>query len=174
MIKKYILGIESSCDDTSIALLDLSGKIIFEKTISQLDIYQKYGGVVPEIASRNHVIDIQILFKELESIMDLKEIACIAPTRGPGMIGGLLVALLDAKAIAIGFNIPLIGVNHLEGHVMSLLIEKQIDFPLLCVLASGGHSQIVLAKSYNADRPPPRDLAIRPYRMAVRGVGGRL
>jgi N6-L-threonylcarbamoyladenine synthase len=148
----YILGIESSCDDTSAAIL--GNNRICANLIANQSIHQAYGGVVPELASRAHqqsivpVVDAALKKAEL-SVGDLDAIAF---TRGPGLLGSLLVGVSFAKSMGMALNIPLIEVNHLEAHILSHFIKETDDsplpeFPFLCLLVSGGHTQIVLVKS---------------------------
>ncbi len=140
-----ILGIESSCDDTSVALLDCSKQghfVIKEITASQIDIHKKYGGVVPEIAGRMHAEKIVPL---IEAILKKRPTPnAIAITIGPGLITGLLVGLEAAKTLAYVWNIPLVGVNHLEGHIYSVEIgQNKIQYPAIALIASGGHTELI-------------------------------
>jgi N6-L-threonylcarbamoyladenine synthase len=144
----HILGIESSCDETSAAVLD-DGKII-SNIISSQFIHRQYGGVVPELASRAHQRLIVPVVSEALEVAGISKgnLNGIAVTYGPGLIGALLVGVNFAKAMAYGLNIPLIGINHLEAHMYSNLIDDpKPDFPLLCLLVSGGHTQLVLIHS---------------------------
>ncbi|GAB6162793.1 tRNA (adenosine(37)-N6)-threonylcarbamoyltransferase complex transferase subunit TsaD [Desulfothermus naphthae] len=137
------LGIETSCDETGVAILE-DEKIICEKLLSQEDIHAIYGGVVPEIASRNHLEAIPILFKETlkEASLSPEQIDVVCVARGPGLMGSLLVGLGFAKGLCLSLNTPLIGVNHLHAHLLACLIENRIEFPALGLLISGGHTQI--------------------------------
>ena len=138
-----ILGIESSCDETAAALCR-DGKIISSIAQTQ-EIHSKYGGVVPEIASREHDLQINhIVQRALEDgECTFKDIHAIAVTYGAGLLGALLVGLNYAKGLAIGLNIPFVGVNHLEGHLYSILISyPKLQFPYICLLVTGGHTQI--------------------------------
>ena len=151
---KYILGIESSCDDTSAAILK-NNEMLSNVTAGQA-IHEKYGGVVPELASRAHqqniipVVDAAIK----NAGIDKKDIDAIAFTRGPGLLGSLLVGTSFAKSMALGLNIPLVKVNHMKGHVLAHFIQKEGEvkpvpnFPFVCLTVSGGHTQIVLVKDY--------------------------
>ncbi len=143
-----ILGIESSCDDTSAAILE--DKKLLSNVIASQEVHKKYGGVIPELASRSHqsnivpVIDAAIK----ESGINKSDINAIAFTRGPGLLGSLLVGVSFAKGLALSLDIPLVEVNHLHGHILSLFVEDDDkrdipDFPFLCLLVSGGHTQIV-------------------------------
>ncbi|MBN4083469.1 tRNA (adenosine(37)-N6)-threonylcarbamoyltransferase complex transferase subunit TsaD [Mycoplasma sp. CSL10137] len=143
-----IIGIETSHDDTSIAIME-NGKILDMWSISQTDIFEKYGGTIPELASREHVKNIAILQNEIMKKYNLSEIDYIAYTKEPGLIGSLQIGYLFASALSISMNKPLIPVNHLHGHFLSATITEKIFFPSLCLLVSGGHTQILYAKDYN-------------------------
>ncbi len=144
-----ILGIETSCDETAAAVVE-DGKRIFSNIIaSQIDLHAQYGGVFPEVASRAHIEAISAVVQQAleEARVPLEDIDAIAVTRGPGLAGSLLVGLNFAKGLALGCDLPLIGVNHLEGHVYSLWLVESADpvqFPVVCLIVSGGHSEIVL------------------------------
>ncbi|MCE5212492.1 MAG: tRNA (adenosine(37)-N6)-threonylcarbamoyltransferase complex transferase subunit TsaD, partial [Deltaproteobacteria bacterium] len=145
-----VLGIESSCDETAAAVID-DGKIYSNIISSQVAVHSPYGGVVPEIASRKHIEAINpVIQKALEDAdVTLREIAGIAVTRGPGLIGSLLIGLSTAKALAHALDIPLVGVNHLEGHIAaSFLSEKIPRIPFIALVVSGGHTSVYLAKDY--------------------------
>jgi N6-L-threonylcarbamoyladenine synthase len=141
-----ILGLESSCDDTAAALVTSDRRIIAHSVVSQNDAHRPFGGVVPEIAARAHV---QILPDLVRGILDeakvgIEDVDAIAATAGPGLIGGVMVALLTAKGLAISTGKPLVAVNHLEGHALSpRLVDPDLDFPYLLLLVSGGHCQIL-------------------------------
>ena len=149
-----ILGIESSCDDTSAAIVK-NGYVLANKVANQ-DIHKEYGGVVPELASRAHqqnivpVVDAAIKQAGIEK----SQISAVAFTRGPGLMGALLVGTSFAKGFAIANSIPIIDVNHLHAHILSLFLRKENDnskvppFPFLCLLVSGGHTQIMIIKNY--------------------------
>lgn len=146
-----ILGIESSCDDTSAAVVK-DGKIR-SNIVANQEIHKSYGGVVPELASRAHQQNIVPVVNEALKIANIKkeELDAIAFTRGPGLMGSLLVGTSFAKSLALALNIPLIDVNHMHGHVMAHFIdegEKTPSFPFICLTVSGGHTQIVLVNSY--------------------------
>ena len=154
MEKPLILSIESSCDDTSAAIL--RGDRILSNVIASQKVHEQYGGVVPELASRAHqqnivpVVDAAIV----NAGVDRRDIKAVAFTRGPGLLGSLLVGTSFAKGLALALNIPLIDVNHLQGHVLAHFVEdgtglNHPSFPFLCLLVSGGNSQIVLVKAYN-------------------------
>ena len=141
-----ILGLESSCDDTAAALVASDGRILSHALVSQNDAHRPFGGVVPEIAARAHV---QILPQLIERVLDegkvkIGEVDAVAATAGPGLIGGVMVALLAGKGLALATGKPLIAVNHLEGHALSpRLVDHNLEFPYLLLLVSGGHCQIL-------------------------------
>ena len=144
-----LLGIESSCDETSVAVLEDGLKIKSNIVASQVDIHKRFGGVVPELASRQHLEDIIPTTEEAlkEAKTDLSDIEAIAVTYGPGLLGSLLVGLSVAKAISLVRGIPFVGINHLEGHLLSILFENpSINFPYVSLIVSGGHTNIYFVK----------------------------
>ncbi|MGB3229004.1 MAG: tRNA (adenosine(37)-N6)-threonylcarbamoyltransferase complex transferase subunit TsaD [Saprospiraceae bacterium] len=143
-----ILGIESSCDDTAVSVI-VNGKIK-SNLISSQWIHKKYGGVVPEAASRQHVESIVELTETalLEAGILKTHLSAIAVTRGPGLLGSLLVGISFAKALTLSLKIPLIEVNHLYAHLMSLFIDNEPNFPILVLTVSGGHTQLTLMRSF--------------------------
>ncbi len=144
-----ILGIESSCDDTSAAILK-DGEILSNCTANQ-DAHKEYGGVVPEVASRAHQVNIipTVDLAIKKAGISKSEISAIAFTRGPGLMGSLLVGVSFAKAMALSLNIPMIEVNHMKGHVLAHFADNpKPKFPMLCLTVSGGHTQIVLVRDY--------------------------
>lgn len=146
-----ILGIETSCDETAAAIVEDGKKIISNVVASQISIHQKYGGVVPEIASRKHMeYIIPVIDKALEeSGKRITDLSAIAVTYGPGLIGSLLVGLSVAKAIAYAQNIPLIGINHLEAHIYANFLEyNEIKPPFVCLIVSGGHTSLVYIRHF--------------------------
>ena len=148
----YILGIESSCDDTSAAVI-CNGKIL-SNVVANQDIHTKYGGVVPELASRAHQQNIVPVIQQAiqQANIDKKDLHAIAFTRGPGLMGSLLVGTSFAKSLSLALNIPLIAVNHMQGHVLAHFIDDEDQqkppFPFLCLTISGGHTQIVKITNY--------------------------
>jgi len=141
-----ILGIETSCDETAAALVSPDGRILSSIVSSQADLHARYGGVVPEIASRRHLELIEPAIQEAlaQAGATLDDVERVAVTRGPGLIGALLVGLSAAKAIAWARRLPLAGVDHLHGHVASLYLEPDpLETPFLCLLASGGHTLLL-------------------------------
>lgn len=142
----YILGIESSCDETSASIVKNGTEEISTIISSQIDVHKQYGGVVPEIASRHHVKNITIVLEECleKANMKIEDIDAIAITYGPGLIGSLLIGLEAAKTIAFLYNKPLIPVHHIAGHIYANSLVKELKFPLLAVVVSGGHTELVL------------------------------
>lgn len=143
-----ILGIESSCDDTAAAVIK-DGKLLANIVATQ-NIHKAYGGVVPELASRAHQQNIVPVVDQAikQAGIKINEISAIAFTRGPGLMGSLIVGTSFSKAFALGLGIPLIEVNHMHGHVLAHFIEATPSFPFLCLTVSGGHTQIVLVKDF--------------------------
>ena len=145
------LGIESSCDETSVAVVRNGREILSNIIDSQISIHEKYGGVVPEIASRNHIEAIsRVALKAIdEAKISFEDITAVTPTYGPGLVGALLVGLSYAKALSFAINKPLVGVNHIEGHIAANYItHKDLKPPFLCVMMSGGNTQLVYVKDY--------------------------
>ena len=152
-MKKDILtlGVESSCDETSVSVVKNGREILSNIIDTQIPIHEKYGGVVPEIASRNHIEAISRVTKKAleEANVTFEEIDAITPTYGPGLVGALLVGLSYAKALSFAINKPLVGVNHIQGHIAANYItHKDLNPPFLCVMMSGGNTQIVYVKDY--------------------------
>jgi len=141
------LGIETSCDETAIAIYDSKKGIIGESIYSQIDMHAKYGGVVPELASRDHCVKIVDVLKDALGDLSIKKIDQIAYTSGPGLLGALLIGESFAQGLSTALDVPLIPINHLEGHLMSPMMEfPEIKMPFICLLVSGGHSMIVDVK----------------------------
>lgn len=145
-----LLAIESSCDETSAAVIQDGTKVLSNVVASQIDIHKEYGGVVPEIASRMHVeVIMPVVDKAIrESGIQKEDLDGVAVTHGPGLIGALMVGLSTAKALAFGLNIPLIGVNHLEAHMSAVHLENDVKFPFVGLVVSGGHTSLYLVKNY--------------------------
>ncbi len=147
----YVLGIESSCDETSIAILKNGREVLSNVISSQIDIHKRFGGVVPEVASRNHVEAIDNVLKEslAEAGLDLCEIDAIAVTYGAGLIGALMVGVSYAKALAYSLGLPLVAVNHIKGHMAANYIaNKDLQPPFIGLIVSGGHTAIVRVDDY--------------------------
>jgi N6-L-threonylcarbamoyladenine synthase len=155
--RQLVLGIESSCDETAAAVVMLEGgraRVLSSIVASQIEAHAPYGGVVPEIAARAHVEVADRIVKSamLEAGVDFDELTGIAATAGPGLIGGVMVGLLTGKAIALAKDLPLVGVNHLEGHALSPRLEADVPFPYLLLLVSGGHCQLLWVEGLGAYR----------------------
>lgn len=148
----YILGIESSCDETAAAVVKNGREVLSNIISSQVPIHRKFGGVVPEIASRKHIENVLPVIDEAlqQAKVDIKDIDGIAVTYGPGLVGALLVGLSAAKALAFALDKPLIGVNHLEGHVFAnFLVDEELEPPFMALVVSGGHTALMKVKDYN-------------------------
>ena len=143
-----ILAIESSCDETACAIVKNGNEILASKVATQIDVHTLYGGVVPEIASRIHVENISIIIKETlkQANLTVNDVDAIAFTKGPGLIGSLHVAVLAAKTLAWAYNKPLVGVHHLSGHIYANAFVDKLQFPLLALVVSGGHTELVYMK----------------------------
>ena len=141
----YILGIESSCDETSVSIVKNGTEEIATSTSTQIDIHKDFGGVVPEIASRHHVKNVTMVLEDCfdKAHMTMDDIDAIAITYGPGLIGSLLIGLETAKTLAFVHNKPLIPVHHIAGHIYANSLVKELSFPLLALVVSGGHTEII-------------------------------
>jgi len=146
----YILGIETSCDETAVAIVKNGTTIISNIVASQIESHKRFGGVVPEIASRHHVEQITIVIEEAfnQSKLTWDDIGAIAVTEGPGLVGALLVGISAAKALAFAKQKPLVGVHHIAGHIYANRLEKEFEFPLISLIVSGGHTELVLMKEH--------------------------
>ena len=145
-----VLGVESSCDETSVAIVK-DGKIVLSNVInSQIKIHEKFGGVVPEVASRNHVYQVSLVFEKAFTDANVKpeDIDLVAVTMGPGLIGSLLVGVNAAKTFAMMYNKPIIGVHHLAGHIYANAIEHDMKFPCVALLVSGGNTELIYMKDH--------------------------
>lgn len=144
----YILAIESSCDETSMSIIKNGSIEIATVVLSQIDIHKNYGGVVPEIASRNHIENITIVLEELltKANMNLDDITAVAVTYGPGLIGSLLIGVQAAKTISLVTGKPLIPVHHIIGHIYANNLEERLKFPLIALVVSGGHTELIYMK----------------------------
>ena len=149
-----ILGIETSCDETAAAVVEGGSKVVSNVVASQIDIHARYGGVVPEVASRQHLLTIIPVINKAMAEVSWQDIDGIAVTFGPGLAGSLLVGVNVAKAIALAKKLPLIGVNHLEAHIYANWLDssggkpRRVEFPCLCLIVSGGHSDLVLMRGH--------------------------
>lgn len=145
-----VLSVESSCDETSVSINRDGINILSNVVLSQIDIHKAYGGVVPEIASREHIKGITMVFEEALEIANVtkEEIDLIAVTKGPGLIGSLLIGVNAAKAFAFANDIPILGVHHIAGHIYANAISQPLQFPLVCLVVSGGHTELILMKGH--------------------------
>lgn len=146
----YVLGVETSCDETSVSIVKDGKDVLSNVVLSQIDIHKEYGGVVPEIASREHVKGITYVFDKAMNDAGLRyeDIDLIAVTKGPGLIGSLLIGVNAAKVISLNFNIPIIGIHHIAGHIYANHIDNAMEFPLLALVVSGGHTELILMKEH--------------------------
>ncbi|MGL5122648.1 MAG: tRNA (adenosine(37)-N6)-threonylcarbamoyltransferase complex transferase subunit TsaD [Fusobacteriaceae bacterium] len=140
-----VLGIETSCDETAIAILKNGKEILSNKISSQIEIHKEYGGVVPEIASRHHIKNIAAILEEAlkEAKITMNEVDYIAVTYAPGLIGALLVGISFAKGLSYGYNIPIIPVHHIRAHIYANFIEHEVKLPCIALVVSGGHTNII-------------------------------
>ncbi|WP_053361401.1 tRNA (adenosine(37)-N6)-threonylcarbamoyltransferase complex transferase subunit TsaD [Bacillus sp. FJAT-27251] len=147
---QLILGIETSCDETAVALVRNGREIIANVVASQIESHKRFGGVVPEIASRHHVEQVTLVLEEAlkQAGTAMEEIDGIAVTEGPGLVGALLIGVNAAKALAFAHDIPLLGVHHIAGHIYANRLVKEMEFPLLSLVVSGGHTELVYMKEH--------------------------
>lgn len=146
----YVLGVETSCDETSVSVVKDGKAVLSNVVLSQIDIHKEYGGVVPEIASREHVKGVTYVFDKAikEAKIRYEDLGLIAVTKGPGLIGSLLIGINAAKVISLNYNIPIIGVHHIAGHIYANNIDNNMEFPLLALVVSGGHTELILMKEH--------------------------
>ncbi len=151
---RVVLGIETSCDETAAALVTDDRRVLSALVFSQLEEHAPYGGVVPEIAARAHLLRLDLLIDAAltEAGVGLSDLAAVAATVGPGLVGGLMVGLVTAKAIAAVHRLPLLAVNHLEAHALTARLTDGLDFPYLLLLVSGGHAQLVAVEDVGRHR----------------------
>ncbi|WP_130859525.1 tRNA (adenosine(37)-N6)-threonylcarbamoyltransferase complex transferase subunit TsaD [Gracilibacillus phocaeensis] len=149
-MSEYILGIETSCDETAAAIVKDGTKIISNVVASQIESHRRFGGVVPEIASRHHVEQITMVLEETfqKAGLTAEDIDAIAVTEGPGLVGALLVGVNAAKGLAFAKQKPLVGVHHIAGHIYANRLEKEFAFPLLALVVSGGHTELIMMKKH--------------------------
>ena len=147
-----ILGIETSCDETAAAVVKNGREIVSNVVASQIESHKRFGGVVPELASRHHVEDISLVIEEAmdKANIHFEDIDAIAVTEGPGLVGALLVGISAAKAISFAKNIPLIGVHHIAGHIYANRLITELQFPLLSLVVSGGHTELVYMEKHGS------------------------
>lgn len=147
---QFVLGIETSCDETAVAIIKNGREIAANVVASQIESHKRFGGVVPEIASRHHVEQITIVIEEALNRANLtfSDIDAIAVTEGPGLVGALLIGVNSAKALAFAHDIPLVPVHHIAGHIYANRLVTELNFPLLALVVSGGHTELVYMKEH--------------------------
>lgn len=147
---QWIMGIETSCDETAVAIIKNGREIAANIVASQIESHKRFGGVVPEIASRHHVEQITIVLEEAldKAGITYSDLSAIAVTEGPGLVGALLIGVNAAKAVAFAHDIPLVGVHHIAGHIYANRLVEEMDFPLLSLVVSGGHTELVYMKEH--------------------------
>ncbi|ERJ13383.1 tRNA (adenosine(37)-N6)-threonylcarbamoyltransferase complex transferase subunit TsaD [Haloplasma contractile] len=150
MTSTLILSVETSCDESSVAIIKNGRDVLSNIVASQIDIHKEFGGVVPEVASRHHVASITHVFEEALRVANVTpaDLTAVAVTEGPGLIGSLLVGINAAKAFALAHDLPVVGVHHIAGHIYSNHIVEPLQFPLLTLVVSGGHTELVLMKDH--------------------------
>lgn len=146
----FVMGIETSCDETSVSIVKNGREILSNIVSSQIESHKRFGGVVPEIASRHHVEQITIVLQEAmkEAGVSYDDLDAVAVTEGPGLVGALLIGVNAAKAICFAHGIPLVGVHHIAGHIYANRLLKEMEFPLLALVVSGGHTELVYMKEH--------------------------
>lgn len=149
---RFILGIETSCDETAASIVKNGKEIVANVVASQIDSHKRFGGVVPEIASRHHVEQVTIVLEEVmtQASMSFKDLDAIAVTEGPGLVGALLIGVNAAKALSFAHQIPLVGVHHIAGHIYANQLVDELEFPCLALVVSGGHTELVLMKEHGS------------------------
>ncbi|GEL76655.1 tRNA (adenosine(37)-N6)-threonylcarbamoyltransferase complex transferase subunit TsaD [Tenuibacillus multivorans] len=147
---EMILALETSCDETAAAVVKGGTELLSNVVATQMDIHEKFGGVVPEIASRHHIEQITIVVEQAldEAKISMEDIDAVAVTEGPGLVGALLIGVNAAKTIAFAHDIPLIGVHHIAGHIYANRLEKDFKFPLLSLVVSGGHTELIYMREH--------------------------
>lgn len=145
-----VLAVESSCDETSVAVIKNGTEILSNVVASQIESHKRFGGVVPEVASRHHVESVTLVFEEALKVANVTwdDIDAITVTEGPGLIGSLLIGINAAKALAFAHDIPLVGVHHIAGHIYANQLVEPLEFPLLALVVSGGHTELVYMKDH--------------------------
>ncbi|MBR0640310.1 tRNA (adenosine(37)-N6)-threonylcarbamoyltransferase complex transferase subunit TsaD [Bacillus safensis] len=149
---RFILGIETSCDETAASIVKNGKEIVANVVASQIDSHKRFGGVVPEIASRHHVEQVTIVLEEVmtQAGMSFKDLDAIAVTEGPGLVGALLIGVNAAKTLSFAHQIPLVGVHHIAGHIYANQLVDELEFPCLALVVSGGHTELVLMKEHGS------------------------
>lgn len=172
----WVLGIETSCDETAAAVVKNGKEILSNVVASQMESHKRFGGVVPEVASRHHVEQITIVIEAAleEANVEIDQIDAIAVTQGPGLVGALLIGVNAAKALAFAHDIPLIAVHHIAGHIYANRLQKELQFPLLALVVSGGHTELIYMKehgSYKIIGETRDDAAGEAYDKVARTLG---
>ncbi|MGC4378794.1 tRNA (adenosine(37)-N6)-threonylcarbamoyltransferase complex transferase subunit TsaD [Fictibacillus sp. Mic-4] len=149
---ELILAIETSCDETAVAIVKGGTEILSNVVASQIESHKRFGGVVPEVASRHHVEQITIVLEEAleQAGVTIEEITAVAVTEGPGLVGALLIGVNAAKALAFAHNLPLVPVHHIAGHIYANRLVKEMEFPLLSLVVSGGHTELIYMKEHGS------------------------
>ncbi|MBU8696985.1 tRNA (adenosine(37)-N6)-threonylcarbamoyltransferase complex transferase subunit TsaD [Bacillus pumilus] len=149
---RFILGIETSCDETAASIVKNGKEIVANVVASQIESHKRFGGVVPEIASRHHVEQVTIVLEEVmaKANMSFQDLDAIAVTEGPGLVGALLIGVNAAKALSFAHQIPLVGVHHIAGHIYANQLVDELQFPCLALVVSGGHTELVLMKEHGS------------------------
>ncbi|MED1528288.1 tRNA (adenosine(37)-N6)-threonylcarbamoyltransferase complex transferase subunit TsaD [Bacillus pumilus] len=149
---RFILGIETSCDETAASIVKNGKEIVANVVASQIESHKRFGGVVPEIASRHHVEQVTIVLEEVmaQANMSFRDLDAIAVTEGPGLVGALLIGVNAAKALSFAHQIPLVGVHHIAGHIYANQLVDELQFPCLALVVSGGHTELVLMKEHGS------------------------
>ncbi|SHF00315.1 N6-L-threonylcarbamoyladenine synthase [Seinonella peptonophila] len=149
--KTYVLGIETSCDETAVAVTMDGNELLSNCISSQMEIHQRFGGVVPEVASRRHVERITIMIQDAleQAGIALQDISAIAVTQGPGLVGALLIGITAAKALSLTTGIPLVPVHHIAGHIYANHLVRPLQFPLVSLVVSGGHTELIYMEAHN-------------------------
>lgn len=149
---RFILGIETSCDETAASIVKNGKEIVANVVASQIESHKRFGGVVPEIASRHHVEQVTIMLEEVmaKANMSFQDLDAIAVTEGPGLVGALLIGVNAAKALSFAHQIPLVGVHHIAGHIYANQLVDELQFPCLALVVSGGHTELVLMKKHGS------------------------
>ncbi|MCP8617824.1 tRNA (adenosine(37)-N6)-threonylcarbamoyltransferase complex transferase subunit TsaD [Salirhabdus salicampi] len=147
---QYILAIETSCDETAVAIIKNGREMVTNQVASQVESHKRFGGVVPEIASRHHIEQITITLEEalMDAQLSMDDIDAVAVTEGPGLVGALLIGVNAAKAIAFAHQKPLIGIHHIAGHIYANRLIEEFQFPLLSLVVSGGHTELILMREH--------------------------
>ena len=150
MDNQYILAIETSCDETAAAIIKNGSEIVSNVVSSQIESHKRFGGVVPEIASRHHVEQITLVIEEalVKANMEPSDLTAVAVTEGPGLVGALLIGINAAKAFAFAHGLPIIGVHHIAGHIYANQLMQPMEFPLLALVVSGGHTELIVMREH--------------------------